>query len=105
MQTHPGPKPTVAVTLAKLKHCPPLENEVSPLTKAVHVTAALVLRKLCRMAPSTHWYTTPLPCFVYSSFSTFILTPTCSIYMYNPSLTSLPSFPLFPLSQQSDKET
>ncbi|CAI8020240.1 SWI/SNF nucleosome remodeling complex component [Geodia barretti] len=54
MQTHPGPKPTVAVTLAKLKHCPPLENEVSPLTKAVHVTAALVLRKLCRMAPSTH---------------------------------------------------
>ncbi|CAI8029503.1 SWI/SNF nucleosome remodeling complex component, partial [Geodia barretti] len=32
-----------------------LENEVeSPLTKAVRVTAALVLRNLCRMAPSTH---------------------------------------------------
>ncbi|CAI8029500.1 AT-rich interactive domain-containing protein 2, partial [Geodia barretti] len=61
LETHhcsPGPKPippSVAVTLAKLQHCPPLENEVeSPLTKAVRVTAALVLRNLCRMAPSTH---------------------------------------------------
>ncbi|CAI8029499.1 hypothetical protein GBAR_LOCUS16760, partial [Geodia barretti] len=48
LETHhcsPGPKPippSVAVTLAKLQHCPPLENEVeSPLTKAVRVTAAV----------------------------------------------------------------
>ena len=51
-----------------------LQNEVeSPLTKTVRVTAALVLRNLCRMALSTHRY-------YMEHFSPALFLPLFSIY-------------------------